>query len=366
MSKNGLTDKNEPDVSLTWKQMGSAFSSEPGSTRVNRSGDLGFFANDLRVPLFNPGPEGRSVTPPRLIRVGIICYVLGIVTYAVGSCQLYGGQRTVYKHHIVPNATAASNDDDYKNDDDQTFLRYENQTYCDGAWGWKGWGVIGCILIVSGLLAMTISDTDLNQHTAEHALSATCICAAHMVNAGITAFSIPPVSYVHFFRWIPWLYFLFRYDQILKREGGYLRYTEIFSLTFVCFHLTWGLYFFITAWRIDDQYFLILGILFLLAALVIVCAYRSYRKESPTARCYIAIFSFLISWGVCDLAYGIFLSELHLPPDATKWATPVIFLVPTLAIVLFYQISGSPLAPRHLDLGNMDSSFSHSVSGHGL
>jgi hypothetical protein len=310
------------------------FSSNPGYTEHERSGQNGpSLWNDLSKPLFEPVHPELSQTSLYAIRFGVTIYTFGIVTYAVGSCQLYGGARTAFDDQDVAYNDVAS----YK--------------YCAGAWNWLGWGIIGGILMVIGLLVMTLADTDLNQQLGSNKLMALGLCFAHAMSAGITAFSIPPISRIHFLLWIPWVYFLYRFNPILNQEPGYPRFTELWTFIFFLNHSIWAVYFLLTAWSLWDVHFIIVGVFFMLGAISIVLVYRYDKKESPTARCYVAIFAFLIAWGIADLSYGIVLITFQkVDVPGTKWLMPATFILPTLMVITFYRLMGFSLSPRHIDL----------------
>ena len=201
---------------------------------------------------------------------------------------------------------------------------------------------------------MTFADTDLDMNIQAKSWIAILLAASQLINIGITAASLPPGTYVHAVESIPWLYLLIRFNKITNGEPDYLRFTELWTISFVGIDISWAIYYFYLATVSETGHFFGMGVTDLLAAAAIALAYHSQKRRggSATACCYTAIYAYLISWGVSylvyDLAWMVREDPAYLQQHPTKWALPAIFIVPTVVVVLTYWCFDISLAPTHV------------------
>ena len=133
---------------------------------------------------------------------------------------------------------------------------------------------------------MTFADTDLDMNIQAKSWIAILLAASQLINIGITAASLPPGTYVHAVESIPWLYLLIRFNKITNGEPDYLRFTELWTISFVGIDISWAIYYFYLATVSETGHFFGMGVTDLLAAAAIALAYHSQKRRGTRGECY--------------------------------------------------------------------------------
>ena len=128
---------------------------------------------------------------------------------------------------------------------------------------------------------MTFADTDLNEHIKMKPWIAMVITIGNLFNIGITAYSLPPGTYLHAIGILPWLYLLVRFNSITKSEPDYLRFTELWTITFIMVDFAWGIYYFYQAAARKSEHFLVLAVTDWLADLSAVTNPFTFSGRHP-------------------------------------------------------------------------------------
>jgi hypothetical protein len=186
--------------------------------------------------------------------------------------------------------------------------------------------LIGSTVSVLGVLVASSAEIDINIYiTLSFVVRGGRLSFAFVLLVGMAfcahAFLVSPASFLPA---LPMIYALVRFESVVNMRGGFLRFTQLVSLSFVLSCLSWSIYYIQVAINSDPvPPFAYLSTGWLISGIILIQVYRRSmaQGESMTFCFYTALYWYLLFEGSCAFAKAYITENCYSAenPAARSW-----------------------------------------------